>query len=173
MLQPEKEKIGFISLFVSICRQILESKKEKRRKTMRHIFAFAVFLLSGHSRMFCHGLASPSNISHQREAALSSRRNLLTNFVSAATLSTLALTSGALASNADEGDELIDVYFGCGCFWHVQHEFVECERRVLGRSDMEITARAGYAGGKAGMKDGKVRVLNVYLKSLYECSIRR
>lgn len=52
--------------------------------------------------------------------------------------------------------ELIDVYFGCGCFWHVQHEFVEAERRILGRSDGELTARAGYAGGRAGAADGKV-----------------
>mmetsp|Transcript_52508 Transcript_52508/g.93714 ORF Transcript_52508/g.93714 Transcript_52508/m.93714 type:complete len:401 (-) Transcript_52508:220-1422(-) len=44
-------------------------------------------------------------------------------------------------------DELVDVYFGVGCFWHVQHEFVEAERRILGRKDDELTAYAGYAGG--------------------------
>mmetsp|Transcript_15812 Transcript_15812/g.31890 ORF Transcript_15812/g.31890 Transcript_15812/m.31890 type:complete len:94 (-) Transcript_15812:194-475(-) len=44
----------------------------------------------------------------------------------------------------------------CGCFWHVQHEFVEAERKILGRSDDQITSRAGYAGGKAGALDGKV-----------------
>ena len=47
--------------------------------------------------------------------------------------------------------ELIDVYFGCGCFWHVQHEFVVAEQKILGRSDDELTARAGYAGGRARM----------------------
>ena len=46
--------------------------------------------------------------------------------------------------------------FGCGCFWHVQHEFVEAEKRILGRSDTELTTLAGYAGGLAGTKDGKV-----------------
>lgn len=50
----------------------------------------------------------------------------------------------------------IEVYFGCGCFWHVQHEFVEAERRILKRSDAELTARTGYAGGKVGALDGKV-----------------
>jgi peptide methionine sulfoxide reductase MsrA len=50
----------------------------------------------------------------------------------------------------------IEVYFGCGCFWHVQHEFVEAERRILKRSDAELTARAGYAGGKVGALEGKV-----------------
>ena len=43
----------------------------------------------------------------------------------------------------------------CRCFWHVQHEFVEAEKRILGRSDLELTARAGYAGG-SGAKDNKV-----------------
>jgi peptide methionine sulfoxide reductase MsrA len=61
-------------------------------------------------------------------------------------------------SNAAEinQDHLIDVYFGCGCFWHVQHEFIQAERRILNRSDEELTARTGYAGGKAGALDGKV-----------------
>lgn len=60
------------------------------------------------------------------------------------------------ATNDNSDEELIDCYFGCGCFWHVQHEFVEAERKILGRSDDQITARAGYAGGKAGASDGKV-----------------
>lgn len=48
---------------------------------------------------------------------------------------------------ADESEE-VDVYFGVGCFWHVQHEFVEAEKRVLGRSDEQLTSLAGYAGGR-------------------------
>mmetsp|Transcript_24643 Transcript_24643/g.58301 ORF Transcript_24643/g.58301 Transcript_24643/m.58301 type:complete len:366 (+) Transcript_24643:94-1191(+) len=70
--------------------------------------------------------------------------------------------SGAIAEEtvtataAGNGDNLIDVYFGCGCFWHVQHEFVEAEKTILGRSDKQVTSRAGYAGGNLGMKDGKV-----------------
>lgn len=59
------------------------------------------------------------------------------------------------ASSADQ-DPLIDVYFGCGCFWHVQHEFVMAEKKILGRSDEQITARAGYAGGLGGSLNGKV-----------------
>ncbi len=77
-----------------------------------------------------------------------------------ATTSSLVSFPNLARSATDEvnsgGDELIDVYFGCGCFWHVQHEFVEAERKILGRSDDEITSRAGYAGGKAGALDGKV-----------------
>jgi peptide methionine sulfoxide reductase MsrA len=40
--------------------------------------------------------------------------------------------------------------------WHVQHEFVEAEKRILQRTDAELTARAGYAGGKALGDQGKV-----------------
>jgi len=47
----------------------------------------------------------------------------------------------------------VDVYFGCGCFWHVQHEFIEAERSLLGRADLDLTARAGYAGGTQVGKD--------------------
>ena len=54
-------------------------------------------------------------------------------------------------------DNDIPIYFGVGCFWHVQHEFVEAEKKLLGRGDMEVTSYAGYAGGKAGAKEGKVR----------------
>ena len=60
---------------------------------------------------------------------------------------TAILPQPSHAAAADE--ELIDVYFGCGCFWHVQHEFVVAEQRILGRSDEDLTARAGYAGGRA------------------------
>jgi len=66
-----------------------------------------------------------------------------------------------------EEEQDIEVYFGCGCFWHVQHEFVEAERKILGRTDKELTARAGYAGGKGGAKDGKVCYHNALQVSDY------
>lgn len=50
----------------------------------------------------------------------------------------------------------VEVYFGTGCFWHVQHEFVAAERSLLGRTDDALTARVGYAGGNAGSVNGKV-----------------
>lgn len=88
----------------------------------------------------CDGLALGSR-------PLTSRRAVLAG--------ALALPAAAGTASAAEED-LIDVYFGCGCFWHVQHEFVEAERKILGRSDSELTAFTGYAGGRAGLRDGKV-----------------
>ena len=42
----------------------------------------------------------------------------------------------------------VKIYFGAGCFWHVQHEFVLEEVASLDRKGEAITAVAGYAGGK-------------------------
>lgn len=91
-------------------------------------------------------------MSSENAPASSSRRDFFAK-TSAAAASAFVSSS---AGNAAADDELVDVYFGCGCFWHVQHEFVEAERNILNRSDSAITARAGYAGGKAGALDGKV-----------------
>eukprot|EP00542_Grammatophora_oceanica_P020777 CAMPEP_0194052678 /NCGR_PEP_ID=MMETSP0009_2-20130614/46505_1 /TAXON_ID=210454 /ORGANISM="Grammatophora oceanica, Strain CCMP 410" /LENGTH=294 /DNA_ID=CAMNT_0038700397 /DNA_START=31 /DNA_END=915 /DNA_ORIENTATION=+ len=91
-----------------------------------------------------------SNDGHDESTA--DRRSFLSSAVAAAA----AILTGSMQepqpAHAEEG--LIDVYFGCGCFWHVQHELVEAERSMLGRSDEQLTSRAGYAGGKA--PDGKV-----------------
>jgi len=66
-----------------------------------------------------------------------------------------ALALGFAPSDAS-AEELVEVYFGCGCFWHVQHEFVEAEKRHLARSDSELTSFVGYAGGLGGARDNKV-----------------
>ena len=93
----------------------------------------------------------------------SSRRSFLAQqaavAIATAVSADVIVVRPSLAADASDvvvDDGLIDVYFGCGCFWHVQHEFVEAERRILGRADAELTSRAGYAGGRAGSKDGKV-----------------
>jgi len=52
-------------------------------------------------------------------------------------------------------DELVPIYFGCGCFWHVQHEFILAEQTVLERAASELTAVSGYAGGTRLNPDGK------------------
>ena len=80
-----------------------------------------------------------------------SRRNVVSTILSGAF--TMASASKVEAASdsllvVGEEEEMIDVYFGCGCFWHVQHEFVEAEKKILNRKDSStITARTGYAGG--------------------------
>ena len=118
----------------------------------------ALVLLTGSS--FTAGLALPKGSNHlvpqsSCQEGSSSRRDFFHGLCSAFILSTTL--GGADVSTAQAADnEDIDVYFGCGCFWHVQHEFVEAERNILGRKDSDLTARAGYAGGNAGAKNGKV-----------------
>ena len=81
----------------------------------------------------------------------SSRRTALLQGVAAAAALTQAPVPATATATGNE--DLVDVYFGVGCFWHVQHEFVEAERRLLGRSDEQLTAFAGYAGGNSLGKD--------------------
>jgi peptide methionine sulfoxide reductase MsrA len=78
-----------------------------------------------------------------------SRRRALDALLVGSTAASISvpLISSLQANAVEDNDELIDVYFGCGCFWHVQHEFVEAEKRILNREDSSFTARAGYAGG--------------------------
>ena len=68
------------------------------------------------SRSFCSLLllvaALPCAV---RALALSTRRGVLRNAAAIAVGSQFALPEAASAD-----DELISVYFGCGCFWHVQ-----------------------------------------------------
>jgi peptide methionine sulfoxide reductase MsrA len=98
------------------------------------------------------GIAGSDTTHSGRRSFLEKGAHLLTAATASAVATTVGFPGIAQAEDPDE----IEVYFGCGCFWHVQHELVEAERRILGRKDMQLTARAGYAGGKAGSKDGKV-----------------
>merc|ERR1740124_1700886 len=91
--------------------------------------------------------------SQHEQHEIQSRRGFAKYSIMSALLSAV---NPPIAAANDDGEELMEVYFGCGCFWHVQHEFVEAERNILGRKDNQITARAGYAGGTAGALDGKV-----------------
>jgi len=66
-------------------------------------------------------------------------------------LSIVFLTNLAHATNLS-----VNIFFGCGSFWRVQHEFVLAEQRILGRSTAQLTALAGYAGGTGLNKAGRV-----------------
>ncbi|KAL9186436.1 hypothetical protein ACHAXT_005674 [Thalassiosira profunda] len=89
-----------------------------------------------------------------RSAARDNRRAFLSNLAGgAAAMATLGATPGrSLAADAPQEE----VYFGAGCFWHVQHEFVQAERNLLGRKDNELTSLTGYAGGTKAGSEGRV-----------------
>lgn len=50
----------------------------------------------------------------------------------------------------------VDVYFGCGCFWHVQYAMVGLEMKALGRDGASVTARTAYAGSNVTNPNGLV-----------------
>lgn len=50
----------------------------------------------------------------------------------------------------------VAVYFGCGCFWHMQHAFVTTEKSALSRPADKVSSRCAYAGGTSVGSDCKV-----------------
>ncbi|CAE8617071.1 unnamed protein product [Polarella glacialis] len=53
----------------------------------------------------------------------------------------------ALLLAAASAEEEVRIYFGCGCFWHVQHELIKGESTILGRTASCYQSLTGYAGG--------------------------
>jgi hypothetical protein len=91
----------------------------------------------------------PSSTSKTSKLPTNNRRAFLQQSIAGAAAA-LTLPRSATAS------DLQDVYFGAGCFWHVQHEFVLAERNLLNRKDSELTSRTGYAGGSKTDDEGRV-----------------
>jgi peptide methionine sulfoxide reductase MsrA len=85
---------------------------------------------------------------------VSNRRAFLSKVATTAAAATVASSNVAPSSAVD--DNLQNVYFGAGCYWHVQHEFVLAERSILGRKDSELTSLTGYAGGFKTDSEGRV-----------------
>ena len=48
-------------------------------------------------------------------------------------------STGDIVSTQKDVQKDVPLYFGVGCFWHVQHEFVAAEKTVLGRTDDQLT----------------------------------
>lgn len=92
-------------------------------------------------------------------------KQLLRKAIASVALPIGILTSipGLPSSNANAAASVSQstrVYFGVGCFWHVQHEFVSTEQSLLNRDRSQVSAMTGYAGGtRVGESDsfGAVR----------------
>lgn len=107
--------------------------------------------------------STASSNSSMEETKVSNRRKFLNGV--AATISTvLSSPSLVTAAEDDEATKLTDVYFGVGCFWHIQHEFVVAEKNLLGRGPKTFTSRTGYAGGTK-TDNGKVCTITMSTKN--------
>jgi len=62
----------------------------------------------------------------------------------AALVVAVGIAGGPRVALAEE--DSVQLYFGQGCFWHVQHEFVKKEISALGRQPQDTTSLVGYAG---------------------------
>ena len=91
------------------------------------------------------------------------------------TLAKVAVASSmflGLPIPSQAADKEVPVYFGVGCFWHVQHEFVTAEKKLLGRGDADITAITGYAGGnKKAFLGAKEKIALIAIGKKREISI--
>jgi peptide methionine sulfoxide reductase MsrA len=117
------------------------------------LLSVAAFLCVGLSLAF-HPTIHQSTTRRDLHLSAESRRSFFVGSTAAVLSGLWSPVLPAVAAQQDE--ELVEVYFGQGCFWHVQHELAEAERKILGRSGSELTARAGYAGGRDGAQNGKV-----------------
>jgi len=126
--------------------------------TTSTLFVSCCLLIQGGNAysLFKTSVPTTTKASATDEIETTSRRNLLR---AAATLS-----AGALLGSVNPGivlaaddDVATPVYFGVGCFWHIQHEFIiQGEKEMLGRGPSQYTSAAGYAGGKSADKEGRV-----------------
>jgi len=100
------------------------------------------------------GKAYNTNNSPQTAPAQSSRRDVLATAAATASAALVGASNPRMAEA--DADVPTTLYFGVGCFWHIQHEFIEGERTILGRNDHQLTSAAGYAGGAFTDREGRV-----------------
>ncbi len=67
----------------------------------------------------------------------------------AASAASAVVSADSASSSTDAGDNTTPIYFGNGCFWGRQKDFVDVEK-ALGREGGKISAITGYAGGAKG-----------------------
>lgn len=106
------------------------------------------------SETAAYNLGGNHNAVSRRAIGDQAIRGLVAGTVFARTLSSSPDISQA-------SNEMVDVYYGVGCFWHIQHEMVDAERKILNRGNRDITSQTGYAGGKSTDKEGRVCYHNI------------
>lgn len=71
----------------------------------------------------------------------------------AASAAGAVVSADSASSSTDASDNTTPIYFGNGCFWGRQKDFVDVEK-ALGREGGRISAITGYAGGAKGAGPG-------------------
>mmetsp|Transcript_11709 Transcript_11709/g.21651 ORF Transcript_11709/g.21651 Transcript_11709/m.21651 type:complete len:286 (-) Transcript_11709:96-953(-) len=128
---------------------------------MKHLLISSFFLaslLSAAAYSVPKPTGGQATVAKSAPVGGSNRRDFLSNIANAAIVSSsiIAINPNRAALAAEDATAQEDVYFGVGCFWHVQHEFVLAEQKLLGRKENEWTSVTGYAGGLKADKEGRV-----------------
>ena len=55
--------------------------------------------------------------------------------------------SAAISSDESSSGAPMPIYFGNGCFWGRQKDYIDAEK-AMGRSQADLSAVVGYAGGQ-------------------------
>ncbi|PRW05953.1 Peptide methionine sulfoxide reductase [Chlorella sorokiniana] len=117
----------------------------------------------------CAAQSSSSSGDVECQAPLTSLRQRLAAAAAAAALLLAAPVGAAeeVAAASALGD-VTPVYFGNGCFWGRQYDFIQTEK-ALGRDASSMSAVVGYAGGRTpSQADGKVCYYSGPRGSVYE-----
>ena len=115
-IEIEKERhTSLFTFFSSLQSKIIHLSQSKRMRLI-HLYSFILFWRTGNGFSYQTTLRSHESVSTSTELR-SSRRS----FMNASALGIATIISNAQNSRAEEtASEEIEVYFGCGCFWHVQ-----------------------------------------------------
>ena len=92
-------------------------------------------------------------------------------FAASVTARGASSASAEASSSADSSDNTTPIYFGNGCFWGRQKDFVDVEK-ALGREGGKISAITGYAGGAKGA--GNICCVSVFTEfsdNMPQCSL--
>lgn len=123
------------------------------KATLRSTPAVVIGTNSG-ARCPCRQHAAPRCAAHGSENS-SAAQSIPQRAAAAATACLLAATLVATPSPALAEGPVEPVYFGNGCFWGRQYDFVNAEKS-LGRKPEDLSAVVGYAGGRLQSPSGKV-----------------
>ena len=136
--------IVFFHLSITLNHQIINSNPQYKAKMKTLFLAFLLPL----------GLPTAAYTTPNKPNPTNNRRAFLHSAITGITAATLLHPASSVASSPSA--QLQNVYFGAGCFWHVQHEFISAERSLLNRQDSELTSLTGYAGGFKADNEGRV-----------------
>jgi len=124
------------------------------RISLLHVPGQSIRLISKRNSVIARANAvdESSVLPEMKRTKLIQKKNIAVGALAACALTlSISVSTPPVAS----ASEVEPVYFGNGCFWGRQYDFIKAEED-MGRQNKDISAVVGYAGGKLRSPDGKV-----------------